>query len=470
MTMVDYTLEVSNEAVSSDSDSIVVDPQEAIDSALVDEQLVSIHTKTQGTPVIDVNVECNDKTTSASRKLRWKLKPVEYLRERRNAIDLQKHCMDHPSLFTGKYKEIGPVKSDNAFVKGDVEIMSVDKCSETRSTTMTSEDKKNLVDAIVGKRIGKWTLLKLLGQGGFGRVYSSKTIVPSASGGLSATKVLTKTRCDLAKYRRRLEKANLEIGILRHHGHHPNIITFEGVVHTYSHIFIVMERATTDLHCLLSDRRSGFRRQHGGLKEVMTGVLMALTYLHDRGVAHLDVKETNILICQREGSPIRFSDIRLADFGLSRVSKNYNRRKGRLYNHFPLDMLLSTKLAVELTPSRRGTHTHMAPELPFKSCDGRIADMWSVGCMFLSLLVPRSYCKDWNASYACLLNPCDLQGFKETIKNSLDGLRIAWTPTGLLCGNGEQLHDLMFQELLVLDVTQRATASRALRHPWFQTS
>ena len=99
-----------------------------------------------------------------------------------------------------KVQGIGPVEDDEGIVKGGTGIESVDKGSETRSKTTTSEDERNSVDALAGKRVGKWMLLNLLGQGGFGYVYASETIMPSAGSGPSATKVLQKTRCDLAKY------------------------------------------------------------------------------------------------------------------------------------------------------------------------------------------------------------------------------------------------------------------------------
>ena len=108
MTMVDATLHASNESVSNDSDSTVVDPQGAIDSVHVDEVPVSLYTTAQRDSIIDVDVECNSKATSASRKLLRKFKPVEYLRECRKAVELQKLCMDHPSLFRRKYKELDP--------------------------------------------------------------------------------------------------------------------------------------------------------------------------------------------------------------------------------------------------------------------------------------------------------------------------------------------------------------------------
>ena len=382
--------------------------------------------------------------------LQRKLKPVKYLRKRREERELRMCRSDHPLLFRRTFKDIGPVLQNVVDDEGE---------------SFGTEKEGKQIPALTGKRIDKWRLLEHLGQGGFGHVFKSSSILPCAYG-ITATKVLGKKKIDINRYHRQLKDANSEIGLLRRHSHHPNIISMHDVVHTPSNIYIVMERATKDLHYWMHGPADASHYQAGVSQEIMTGILSALKYLHESGVAHLDLKAANILICKRYGCPLSACDIRLADFGLAKVSKNYKPRNTSLHVGSAGEDCLPAKHAVNLKPGRYGTPTHMAPEL-FDGCDGRIADMWSLGCIFVNMMCSPSYLHEWDESYGYLMcKPADEQGFRQTIGDSVEGLRNAWTPDRFQ--GGERLHNLMFQNLLVLDVTIRATAAGALQHPWFQ--
>lgn len=64
---------------------------------------------------------------------------------------------------------------------------------------------------------------------------------------------------------------------------------------------------------------------HGPLKEtsaksVMQSVFSAVSYLHDRGIIHRDIKAENLLVSQIKGG---LYSIKLIDFGFSKVLR-YN--------------------------------------------------------------------------------------------------------------------------------------------------
>eukprot|EP00871_Galdieria_phlegrea_P003240 jgi/Galph1/3917/GphlegSOOS_G2594.1 len=88
-------------------------------------------------------------------------------------------------------------------------------------------------------------------------------------------------------------------------------------------------------------------------------VLQGLTYLHDQGVVHRDIKGANILNT-KEGL------VKLADFGVAAR----------------LDDISSKKNPVEVV----GTPYWMAPEIIEMSGCGTAADIWSVGCTVIELL------------------------------------------------------------------------------------
>jgi serine/threonine protein kinase len=90
-------------------------------------------------------------------------------------------------------------------------------------------------------------------------------------------------------------------------------------------------------------------------RAVLTQVLSAVEYLHERGIAHLDIKPENILL--GDGGQVK-----LADFGCCEAPPKFPRRN-----------------AV-------GTLFYAAPELYTSSrLDNRAADVWSLGILFFTL-------------------------------------------------------------------------------------
>jgi len=90
-----------------------------------------------------------------------------------------------------------------------------------------------------------------------------------------------------------LEQLRKEIEILQHL-HHPNIVQFEDVIETAEKLFVIMELIQGgELFEYLLDR--------GPLPEdvalhVFRQVMGAITYMHDRGVVHRDLKAENLLV------------------------------------------------------------------------------------------------------------------------------------------------------------------------------
>lgn len=120
-------------------------------------------------------------------------------------------------------------------------------------------------------------------------------------------------------------------------------------------------------------------------------IVVGLEYLHDKNIAHRDLKPGNILVCNQHYSRCSLgeSDLakvygecpivcKLADFGLSRS----------------LD--LQTKSLMSKTESvGRGTPAFMAPEIHLQQLfqasqeDLKKADIWSLGMVMYSMLNPN---------------------------------------------------------------------------------
>lgn len=208
----------------------------------------------------------------------------------------------------------------------------------------------------IGQVFAGYTILRVLGSGGMGRVYlASHPRLPRED----ALKVLpTEVTAD-AQYRERFEReAELAAGLS-----HPHIVAIHDRGEYEGQFWISMEYVPgTDVARLLREQFP-----HGmpveEAMEIVTAVASALDYAHHRGLLHRDVKPANILVTDSAGQPRR---IFLADFGIARRVDD----------------------AAGLTTARMavGTAAYAAPEqLMAGSVDGR-ADQYALACTAFHLL------------------------------------------------------------------------------------
>jgi serine/threonine protein kinase len=130
------------------------------------------------------------------------------------------------------------------------------------------------------EQVGDYELLKVLGEGFFGQVFLGRSKRMLSDDNNVAIKVLRKSRLG---HIHDLKQLNLEIGVLRRHCHHPNIISLHEVLHAPKHIYMVMEKGTMDLHTLI--RHTDMAEDQPDLiQQVMLGILQPLKYLHANGV------------------------------------------------------------------------------------------------------------------------------------------------------------------------------------------
>ncbi len=194
----------------------------------------------------------------------------------------------------------------------------------------------------------KYCNLELVGQGQFGRVFRATHKI---SGQVVALKELDQNRFPTAKFLRELHfLLSLQ---------HPNIVTFQGLEHTSTGRYLVMD------YCEGGNLRN-LMKSEGKLSLVLSlklvvDILSGLERIHSCKIIHRDIKPENILLSQDTIGWVA----RVSDFGLSRLSH-------------------------ELCPDKKddcaGSPAYMAPER-FYGQYSHHSDLYAVGVLLFELVV-----------------------------------------------------------------------------------
>ena len=184
-----------------------------------------------------------------------------------------------------------------------------------------------------------------LGSGKFGLV---KLGINKKTGQKVAIKIMKKSTMDSSD----LELVRTEIEILKI-CQHPNIIRLYNVFENVDYLYIIME------YCYGGDLFSYLENRHFRLTEKRASTIIhqmatAVYYMHSFGVVHRDLKPENVLMTSTDED----SDIRILDFGLSKILGPY-----------------------EKCDEPYGTLTYCAPEIIVDEPYSKPVDLWSLGVM-----------------------------------------------------------------------------------------
>lgn len=201
-----------------------------------------------------------------------------------------------------------------------------------------------------GMRLGKYQIGRTLGEGNFGKV---KYAVNLDSGEPFAVKILQKSRIIDLNINDRIKR---EIGTLKLLKH-PNVVRLHEVLASKTKIYMVLEFVTGgDLFDRISSK--GKLSEAAGRK-LFQQLIDGVSYCHDKGVFHRDLKLENVLYSK--------GNIKISDFGLSALPQ-----------HFRNDGLLHTTC---------GSPNYVAPEvLANKGYNGSTSDIWSCGVILFVIL------------------------------------------------------------------------------------
>ncbi|MBN1576860.1 MAG: serine/threonine protein kinase [Chitinispirillaceae bacterium] len=167
----------------------------------------------------------------------------------------------------------------------------------------------------IGREINNITLMELIGRGAMGAVFVGyqKSLKRKV-----AVKLFPKQAASAGNYRIHFREEAEIVAVLNH----PNIVQVIDMGETPEFLFIVMQLVVGEdlrtmihrhqLHPVPAKRLIDLQK----VLDIMLPMLDALSYAHEEGVIHQDIKPGNILIEERTGRPY------LADFGIARSAMN----------------------------------------------------------------------------------------------------------------------------------------------------
>jgi eukaryotic-like serine/threonine-protein kinase len=291
-----------------------------------------------------------------------------------------------PSEQRGEFLEVAC--AGDAKVRAEVELLlaSLDQADDfLRDPTIAPEGLPSRVFAgsprreRAGEQIGRYKLLQLIGEGGFGSVFMAEQQTPVIR--KVALKII-KLGMDSAAIIARFEAERQALAMMDH----PNIARVLDAGTTDSgRPFFVMELVQglpINDYC---DRKRLTPRQR---IELFVPVCRAVQHAHQKGIIHRDLKPSNILVMIYDGQPVP----KVIDFG---VAKALNQR-------------LTEKTLFTQFGHAVGTPEYMSPEqaeMDVIGADTR-SDIYSLGALLYELLTgatPLDRAKLHEAGYAQML-------------------------------------------------------------------
>uniref|UniRef100_A0A6E8V834 Serine/threonine-protein kinase ULK3 n=1 Tax=Anopheles coluzzii TaxID=1518534 RepID=A0A6E8V834_ANOCL len=202
-------------------------------------------------------------------------------------------------------------------------------------------------------KITEYKLLERLGSGTYAIVYRA---MKKTTKEILAVKVMAKSKLSCTA----MDNIISEISLLKKLKHR-HIVEMRDFLWDEENIYILMEYCD-------AGNLSSYIRQHrtldeGTCKRFLQQLALALRYMRQHDVSHLDLKPANLLLTRASGTYV----LKVGDFGFAQRLK-----------------LNQENTAV------KGSPLYMAPEILLNSSYGPAADLWSVGVILYECLFGRA--------------------------------------------------------------------------------
>jgi serine/threonine protein kinase/Tol biopolymer transport system component len=226
---------------------------------------------------------------------------------------------------------------------------------------MLSEDQG---ESLIGRRMGSYQILSLLGAGGMGEVYRAND---SKLGRDVAIKILPAV---FVYDPERLARFQREARILASLNH-PHIATIHGLEQCDGVHYLVMELVAGQT---LAERIRAGRVAVEETLRICCQIAEALEAAHEKGVIHRDLKPANVKVTP-EGR------VKVLDFGLAKAFADDG---GQDFSNLPTLPTMGTEDGRVL-----GTPAYMSPEQARGKPVDKRTDIWAFGCVLYELLTAR---------------------------------------------------------------------------------
>ncbi|KAB1251536.1 Ribosomal protein S6 kinase beta-2 [Camelus dromedarius] len=246
--------------------------------------------------------------------------------------------------------------------EGEPELSSADVCplAELRAAGLEPVghyEEVELTETSVNpgpERIGPhcFELLRVLGKGGYGKVFQVRKVQGTNLGKIYAMKVLRKAKivCNAKDTAHTRAERNILESVK-----HPFIVELAYAFQTGGKLYLILE-------CLSGGELFTHLEREGIFLEdtacfYLSEITLALGHLHSQGIIYRDLKPENIMLNSQ-------GHIKLTDFGLCKESIH----EGAVTHTFC------------------GTIEYMAPEILVRSGHNRAVDWWSLGALMYDML------------------------------------------------------------------------------------
>ncbi|NXJ06115.1 PLK4 kinase, partial [Odontophorus gujanensis] len=196
---------------------------------------------------------------------------------------------------------------------------------------------------------------------------------------------------------------------------HPSILELYNYFEDSNYVYLILEMCHNgEMSRYIKNRKKPFSEDEARhfLHQITTGML----YLHSHGILHRDLTLSNILLTSN-------MNVKIADFGLA----------------------TQLKMPHEKHYTMCGTPNYISPEIATRSPHGLESDVWSLGCMFYTLLIGKP--------------PFDT----DTVKNTLNKVVLAdYEMPAFLSRDAQDL----IHKLLRKNPADRLSLSSVLDHPF----
>ncbi|CAL8345205.1 unnamed protein product [Arctogadus glacialis] len=195
-------------------------------------------------------------------------------------------------------------------------------------------------------------LLRVLGKGGYGKVFQVRKVVGAASGKIFAMKVLKKAM--IVRNAKDTAHTKAERNILEE-VKHPFIVDLIYAFQTGGKLYLILEYLSGGELFMQLEREGIFMEDTACF--YLAEISMALGHLHQKGIIYRDLKPENIMLNSH-------GHVKLTDFGLCKESIHDG----------------------TVTHTFCGTIEYMAPEILMRSGHNRAVDWWSLGALMYDML------------------------------------------------------------------------------------